>query len=298
MKKAAPVAHDVLLDAIRGLAAETVVVGHAASVIFPTSHVNDFLGWTSHIAVLIFFILSGYVITGSLLREARLTGTIDYWDFAIRRIARIMPPYLFTILLVFVFFSVTEAGRALAVNYDVSFASAARSLGFAFTSRDAIVLTPVWSLRLEVGLYIFAALAMASFLSRGWRRASWLAVLLVLMLLYFWKLSFAVTAVITFGLGAFFATRFGEFGQRQATPVENVLARAGGFSYTIYLIHMPVIWVVAHAFQSSGALLAFCLAVAFANLFAWLASLVVERPAAYASILRKLSGRFVPREAK
>lgn len=95
--------HDLALDGIRGLAAEAVLIGHSYSVIFPSSAVNDVLGWFSFSAVLAFFILSGYVITGSLRNEALRTGKVDYLDFGIRRSARIMPPFLFTIALVYLF---------------------------------------------------------------------------------------------------------------------------------------------------------------------------------------------------
>ena len=96
--------HDLTLDAVRGLAAQTVVIGHTSSAVFLPSKMNELLGWSSYSAVLVFFILSGYVIVGSLIREVKSTGDIDCRDFAIRRFARIMPPFLFTIVFVFWFF--------------------------------------------------------------------------------------------------------------------------------------------------------------------------------------------------
>lgn len=295
-KGVAPARHDAMLDVIRGLAAEAVVVGHACSVVFPASSANIVLGWCSYIAVLVFFVLSGYVIVGSLLREAKAAHAIDYRDFAIRRVARIMPPYLLTLLLVFVFFLATPIGHQLSDNYNLSIASAVRSAVFAFTSRDAIVLTPVWSLRLEVGLYIFAALGLAVLLSRGWKRACLAGVFVLLVVLYCWKLTYAVTAIATFGLGAILATRF-EFVDRDASWVELALARIGSFSYTLYLVHMPIIWFAFMLFPGAGKAFGFWFSVFCANAFAWGAALLVERPRMYAAILRDVSGRFLVRPA-
>ena len=40
----------------------------------------------------VFFVLSGYLITGILMREWRATGTINITNFYMRRVLRILPP--------------------------------------------------------------------------------------------------------------------------------------------------------------------------------------------------------------
>lgn len=278
---------EVLLDAVRGGAAQFVVLGHAYSIIFGPSLVNSILGWASYSAVLVFFLLSGYVIVGSLLREVKRTGTIDFTDFAIRRIARIMPPFLFTICLVFWMFHYTEVGRSLSGSYEVSALSAVRSFIFAFTSHDAIVLTPVWSLRLEVGLYIFAALGAAVYMSDGLVRFLLAAIFVAMMALFVWKLSFAVTAITTFGAGALLALRGVSPPSKWNAPVLTKLtARTGDYSYTIYLAHMPVIYMVSSAIENKPA--AFVLSLIAANLLAYCAALIFERSSYFTSVLRRL----------
>lgn len=280
--------HDLTLDAVRGTAAQAVVVGHTSSVVFETSILNDVLGWCSYSAVLVFFVLSGYVIVGSIIRETSSTGKLNYLDFAIRRVARIMPPFLFTIAFVFWFFTFTDSGNRLAGVYDLSWISATRSMVFAFTSHDAIVLTPVWSLRLEVGLYIFAALGATIYLTRGATRYLFAAGFTFFIAVYFWKLSFAGTSVLTFGLGAILAFWFFGKARSKASPSTFVryVARTGDYSYTLYLAHMPVILIVASAIPDRTT--AFALSVLAANLFAFAAALVVERPSLYASMIRSI----------
>lgn len=281
--------HDIILDAIRGLSAQVVVVGHAASVIFQPSTVNAALAACAHVAVWVFFGLSGYVIVGGLMREMRMAGRVDFVDFTIRRSARIMPPYLFTIGFVFWFFLFTDTGRSLADGYEVSMASALRSSVFAFTGRDAIVLTPVWSLRLEVGLYIFAALGTAIFLSHRPLRYLLVTFFVGLMALFIWRLSFAITSIVTFGFGAMLAIWGVSVPKNTSSQFTRLAAKTGDYSYTIYLSHMPVIYIMSASVGDRTS--AFILSVLSANLLAFVAAVVVERPAYYAAILRRLRVR-------
>ncbi|MEA3019946.1 MAG: hypothetical protein QOI47_1470 [Actinomycetota bacterium] len=92
------------LDAVRGLAALAVVIGHAL-ITFPTIRDRRFttaplrlfaivdrspIGalWATHEAVLLFFTLSGFVLTLSLARSSA------YRAYLVRRVCRIQLPYL------------------------------------------------------------------------------------------------------------------------------------------------------------------------------------------------------------
>lgn len=82
--------HLPALDAVRGIAACLVVFAH---ILGPLK-----LGATG---VLIFFVLSGFLITWLLLRELERTGEISIRDFYARRTLRIFPAfYLFWIICV------------------------------------------------------------------------------------------------------------------------------------------------------------------------------------------------------
>jgi peptidoglycan/LPS O-acetylase OafA/YrhL len=92
------------LDGIRGIAALTVVAFHAISTRAPGGF-----------AVLMFFILSGLLITWLLLTERHKTGGVDLRAFYLRRALRLLPPLF--VLLVWegvVRFPPSTGGRILA----------------------------------------------------------------------------------------------------------------------------------------------------------------------------------------
>lgn len=74
------------LDGLRALAATMVIFFHFGGPKW---------GWLSGwVGVYIFFVLSGFLITTLLLREQDRTGRISLSNFYIRRVFRILPPYL------------------------------------------------------------------------------------------------------------------------------------------------------------------------------------------------------------
>jgi peptidoglycan/LPS O-acetylase OafA/YrhL len=74
--------HIPALDALRGIAACTVVFGHTLG--YPQ------LG---SMAVSVFFVLSGFLITWLLLRESDLTDSVSLRNFYLRRTLRIFPAF-------------------------------------------------------------------------------------------------------------------------------------------------------------------------------------------------------------
>ena len=78
------------LDGIRGLAIAAVVVFH----LWPSVAPGGFVG------VSVFFTLSGFVITRSLLAETDRTGRVDLVAFWARRARRLLPASLLTLLFV------------------------------------------------------------------------------------------------------------------------------------------------------------------------------------------------------
>ncbi|NQX11637.1 acyltransferase [Microbacteriaceae bacterium VKM Ac-2855] len=79
---AAPAAKNIRLDiqGLRAIAVSVVILDHLMG--YPT---GGFVG------VDIFFVLSGFLITGLLLREFQRSGTISFTGFYIRRLKRIVP---------------------------------------------------------------------------------------------------------------------------------------------------------------------------------------------------------------
>ncbi|WP_192783117.1 acyltransferase family protein [Amycolatopsis lexingtonensis] len=74
------------LDGLRAIAATMVIFFH-----FGGQNWTWLSGW---VGVYLFFVLSGFLITTLLLREQDRTGRISLSNFYIRRVFRILPPYL------------------------------------------------------------------------------------------------------------------------------------------------------------------------------------------------------------
>lgn len=73
------------LDVLRGLAILLVMLRHAAPDVFCGAGV---------VGVVMFFTLSGYLITGVLAKELTTTGRVDYRRFYLRRARRLLPGLL------------------------------------------------------------------------------------------------------------------------------------------------------------------------------------------------------------
>jgi peptidoglycan/LPS O-acetylase OafA/YrhL len=70
------------LDVLRGIAILLVMLRHAFPDVFPGAGV---------VGVVVFFTLSGYLITGVLARELRTRGRVDFKRFYLRRARRLLP---------------------------------------------------------------------------------------------------------------------------------------------------------------------------------------------------------------
>jgi peptidoglycan/LPS O-acetylase OafA/YrhL len=89
------------LDHLRALAIVFVLMYHYRAFKHPAwiDTVGKF-GWTG---VDLFFVLSGFLISGLLFREIDKDKSIDLRTFFTKRFFRIIPPYLFTLFLYFTF---------------------------------------------------------------------------------------------------------------------------------------------------------------------------------------------------
>lgn len=157
------------LDVARGLSALVVFAAHISQVfIWPylgaLSAVEVIAGTAAREAVLIFFLLSGFLITTSITKNIERNGYFDPIGYGIDRIARLYPPFLFAIavtsLLYFIvnWFSLPGAVGPL---------GELRPSGLTFSMRElcnAIVLNngltsmngPLWTLYIEAKLYVLA----------------------------------------------------------------------------------------------------------------------------------------------
>jgi peptidoglycan/LPS O-acetylase OafA/YrhL len=149
-----------LLDAVRGAAALIVLVRH-------TSY---FFGWTlpmSHLAVDLFFMLSGVVIANAY--EARLRAGLPPGRFMLIRVIRLYPFYLLGSVLGLVPALAARSGLAAqGLQGDLSWTVSAAVLMLPMVSgADLYPLdTPAWSLFFELVANLFYALILRSLSGR------------------------------------------------------------------------------------------------------------------------------------
>jgi peptidoglycan/LPS O-acetylase OafA/YrhL len=122
----------------------------------------------------VFFVISGYLVTG-ILFGMRDRGGIDFWAFQARRARRILPSAI-TVLLaclagMFAFVSITDwgrtAGELLASSLFVeNWALITADIAYA-TPDTATALQHYWTLAVEAQFYVLWALLLMALLGRG-----------------------------------------------------------------------------------------------------------------------------------
>lgn len=159
------------LDGLRAFSILLVMVGHFAYSLKFNSQLTDTY---AHAGVLIFFVISGYLITKLILKEIHSTGILSLKNFYLRRAWRIIPVaylYLFFVT-VFSHFSVRE--HVLSWGYLTSYASLWGALPWN--------LSHLWSLSVEEQFYLIWPILVS--LGFG-RRAAWGAIFIAPLSRYF-----------------------------------------------------------------------------------------------------------------
>ncbi len=209
-----------LYNSYRGFLAILVFIGHlAVTFLYPyigaSGIIPDLFNLLSTWSVNIFFILSGYLITYSILGNISRNGFFKWSDFLISRIARIYPPFmasiLLSVLLYWIIFYFNLHGKysfRLASDLFVireSFSLAYGEILDSLLMKGGLLMVngALWSLYVEVKIYVVAMLV--AILIKG--RVGWLVKLIsAIALCYVSKqLMSSSVFVIIWGLGAFFS---------------------------------------------------------------------------------------------
>ena len=142
------------IEGLRAVAILLVVAAHAG------------VPWLAggFVGVDVFFVLSGYLITGLLLQEIRETGGLQLWKFYARRLRRLLPALVFMVICIsllvmmllapFEQLNLIPAARAASVWVS--------NIYFAFTdfdyfapAADENIFLHTWSLGVEEQFYLF-----------------------------------------------------------------------------------------------------------------------------------------------
>ena len=174
-------AHSVLISLLRGLAALVVAAAHLRAQSFPafgsvigpslSFQVLAFVSGFAHQAVVVFFLLSGWLVGGSFLNKYGREHAIR--DYAIDRLTRLWIVLVPTFLAILAFGAITgkidPATANMATDNDYS---ATAFLGNLLGLQNMLVPTfggnfPLWSLSNETWYYVLFPLLVV-----GWRPAT------------------------------------------------------------------------------------------------------------------------------
>lgn len=230
------------IDGLRAVAILTVLGFH----FFPATITGGFIG------VDIFFVISGYLISG-ILREQLEENRFSLMEFYSRRITRIFPALILVLLACFVYgwFSMLATdfkqlgkhiagGAAFISNFQLL-----NETGYFAGGSDTKPLLHLWSLSIEEQYYLVWPLLLWFAFRRGWNL---LAVVLVLLVGSF---ALNITTVQTSPSAAFYLpqTRFWELlsgaalaclgrrARRSARPVTRGMAARMQFLYGAIPMH-------------------------------------------------------------
>ena len=158
------------IEGLRALAIIPVLLFHAHDFLSPATSgplklFSQALSWVpgGYLGVDVFFVISGFLITGLLVREAEESGRIHFGRFYARRARRILPAATITLLVTLIAsLVILPAARAEAVSVDTLWAALFNAdIHFANTGIDymgvATAPSPVlhfWSLNDEEKFYL------------------------------------------------------------------------------------------------------------------------------------------------
>ena len=204
------------IQALRAVAVTLVVVYH----FWPRVLTGGFVGVDA------FFVISGFLITSHLLREADRTGTVRLWAFYARRVRRLLPASVFVLLFVGLgtflllptdLWSATAKEVTASGFYVENLWLASKAVTYSASNDVASPVTHYWSLSAEEQFYLlWPGLIILSCLgARRWLRGrTTTTVGVTLLAVTACSFAFSVWATQAHRAAAYFitATRAWEFG--------------------------------------------------------------------------------------
>ncbi len=181
------------IEGLRAVAVLLVLIYHAG---LPLE--NGFLG------VDVFFVISGFLITGILVRELMASGTISWARFVGRRVRRLLPAAMLVLVVTsaVTWFAVPGLRRreigtdlAAAALYGVNWLFAHRAVDYLASDTSPSPVQHYWSLAVEEQFYVvwpLALIALALVLRRFGRRPTLRSVGLLLAVLAVPSFAYAV----------------------------------------------------------------------------------------------------------
>lgn len=190
--------HSILISLLRGLAALVVAVAHLRAAMYPGLRgIADpplwfkglaFVSGFAHQAVLVFFVISGWLVGGSLLN--RIDQPRPFANYAIDRVTRLWTVLIPTFLLTLLFASATGAVSFRGIDFSPANQYSATTFVGNLVGLQHVLLRdfggnfPLWSLANETWYYLLFPLLMVAYTTS--RHAVKLVSLSTFLFLCFW----------------------------------------------------------------------------------------------------------------
>ena len=172
------------IQALRAFAAILVVIYHAKLVS------------GGYIGVDIFYVISGYLITGLILRELENSGTLGLKTFYLRRIKRLLPASFFVLVVTgitaWIFYPSTmraQLGKdfAAAGIYISNYLFASWQMDYQNLSAIPPVVVHYWSLAVEEQFYLVWPFIILMLYKRGGRKTVGIGVFTISIASFAWS---------------------------------------------------------------------------------------------------------------
>lgn len=154
----------ILLDLIRGITAQLVVIGHGIAFFHILPYLQPpVLPWMQNVAVLIFFILSGLLISYSTIRKMHKVPNYGFKHFFMDRFSRIYTAFIPALVFVFLVDTLSITLGAQIANFDLKtgIGNVFMLQDFPFLKHIGVKITsfgsarPFWTLAVEWWIYLF-----------------------------------------------------------------------------------------------------------------------------------------------
>jgi len=153
------------LDGTRAISVGLVVLTHIGALQNLPPRIYQTLQGTT--GVIIFFALSGFLITHLLIREHQRFAFISLTKFYIRRTLRIVPLYLTVIFLTAAINQISYVAKKTAIVFALIYAT-----NFIDKSHYSGMLGHTWSIAVEEHFYLIWPAALALWIKGNWRLAA------------------------------------------------------------------------------------------------------------------------------
>jgi peptidoglycan/LPS O-acetylase OafA/YrhL len=161
------------LDGLRAISIVLVLLGHLSGTRnFGSPPIKYWLGDVAHLGVVVFFVISGFLITSLLMKEQSRRGSVSLKLFYARRALRIFPA---SFALIGVVAALSAAGLITLHRYDIIHAL---TYTVNYSPERSWWLGHLWSLSIEEQFYMLWPFA---FVALGARRAVWVAVVAIVL---------------------------------------------------------------------------------------------------------------------